>query len=75
MRQEVIVVTNINLLKSKIIEKGFSTSDIIKHIDINKSTFYRKLSNDGKSFTVEEVYKISLALGLTASEVNNIFLD
>ncbi len=53
-------MTNMNLLKSKIVENGLSVEKIVESIGINKSTFYRKLANKGENFTVEEVYKIAI---------------
>lgn len=68
-------MTNMNLLKSKIVENGLSVEKIVESIGINKSTFYRKLANEGENFTVEEVYKIASALNLSAREVNSIFFN
>lgn len=68
-------MTNMNLLKSKIVEKGMSVAIVVENIGMDKSTFYRKLANNGENFTVEEVYKIALILGLSAKEVNAIFFD
>lgn len=68
-------MTNMNLLKSKIIENGLSVEKIVESIGINKSTFYRKLANKGENFTVEEVYKIASSLNLSAMEVNAIFFN
>lgn len=68
-------MTNMNLLKSKIVENGLSVEKIVESIGINKSTFYRKLANEGENFTVEEVYKIASTLNLSAREVNSIFFN
>ena len=68
-------MTNMSLLKSKIIENGLSVEKIVESIRINKSTFNRKLANKGENFTVEEVYKIASSLNLSAMEVNAIFFN
>lgn len=75
MRQGGANMTNMNLLKSKIVENGLSVEKIVESIGINKSTFYRKLANEGENFTVEEVYKIASTLNLSAREVNSIFFN
>lgn len=69
------IVTNMNLLKSKIVEKGMNIATVVEKVGIDKSTFYRKLANGGENFTVEEVYNIASTLELSASEVNAIFFD
>lgn len=75
MRRGGANMTNMNLLKSKIVENGLSIEKIVESIGINKSTFYRKLANKGENFTVEEVYKIASTLNLSAREVNSIFFN
>ena len=54
MRQGGVNMTNMNLLKSKIIENGLSVERLLKYRN-KQSTFYRKLANKGENFTVEEV--------------------
>ena len=58
-------------LRGKIIEKGFSTAEISKHLNINPSTFYRKAKNN--TFTVADIDKMIGILGLIKADVIRIF--
>lgn len=64
---------NVNKLKGKIVEKGLSICELSEYIGINKSTFYRRLSNKGETFSIKEVNKMCLALDLTSEEAVGIF--
>lgn len=65
---------NANKLKGKIVEKGLNVAKTADLIDINKSSFYRKL-NGFDSFTVNEASKLKEVLGLTNLEALDIFLS
>lgn len=52
---------NQNKLKAQMVLKGKSARELCKALDINESTFYRKLNNDG-SFTREEISVIAKEL-------------
>lgn len=67
-------MTNAEKLKAKLNEKGMSIEDISKAIEIDKSTFYRKLASNGMTFTIGEVDKISKVLNLSVDDINSIFL-
>lgn len=64
---------NANKLRGKIIEKGLNVAQTAELIDINKSSFYRKL-NGFDIFTVNEAVKLKEVLGLTNLEALEIFL-
>ena len=66
---------NVLKLKGKIVENGLSVSKLAVELDINESTFYRKLDNGGMSFTVGELMKITDILKLNRNEFNNIFFN
>ncbi len=66
---------NINKLKGKIVECGLSISDLSYKINMNASTFYRKLNSDGDTFTIKETKSISKALSLNITEINDIFFN
>lgn len=63
---------NVNLLKAKIIEKGFGVIEFCKKIGMSKSRFYRALTSDD-GFSVREVRNIVVALNLNEQETYNIF--
>lgn len=66
-------MVNINKLKGKIVEKGFTVSELADKIDLNKATLYRKINDNGENFTIKETEKIAIILNLTAKEINDIF--
>lgn len=67
-------MVNVNKLKGRIVENNSSVEKLSEKIDMNKSTFYRKLNNEnGNSFTILEATLISKELNLTMDEVNEIF--
>ena len=47
-------MVNINMLKVKILEKGWNIEKIAKKIGIDRSTFYRKMNDTGSEFTIGE---------------------
>lgn len=65
---------NANKLKGKIVEKGLNVAKTADLIDINKSSFYRKL-NGFDTFTVNEAVKLKEVLGLSNLEALDIFLS
>lgn len=69
------IMTNAEKLKAKLNEKGMSIEDISKAIEIDKSTFYRKLASNGMTFTIGEVDKISKVLNLSIDDINSIFFS
>lgn len=64
---------NVNKLKGKIVENGLKVGELALKIGIDRSTFYRKLKNQGDSFTVREVNLICKELKLTKDEAMEIF--
>ena len=66
-------MANVLKLKAKIVERDMSIEQVAKSIGIDTSTMYRKLANNGNSFTVAEATNIGLLLELNASEMNDIF--
>ena len=66
-------MVNINKLKGKIVECGESVDSLAKKTGLNKSTIYRKMADNGDTFTIAEADLISKILNLTKEEVNAIF--
>lgn len=64
---------NINKLKAKIVENGMNVEMLANLVGIDRSTFYRKMNNQGESFTVKEVNLIRRHLKLTKDEAMEIF--
>lgn len=66
-------MTNVSILRGKIIEKNTTQEAVADAIGINRSTFYRKMKENGKFFTVEEVQKMIKILSLSNEDVMKIF--
>lgn len=66
-------MVNVNKLKGKVVECGISISELAVKIGIDKATLYRKLAENGETFSIREADLISKSLGMTLSEVNAIF--
>lgn len=68
-------MVNIQRLKGKIVEKGFTQKDLAKFIGIDRSTFYRKIKNKGQTFNIDEVGKIISTLNLNNGDAIDIFFN
>lgn len=66
-------MVNLNKLKGKIVENGYSIEAVAKRIGINKSTFYRKMNENGDNFSIKEANAIVELLKLSNSEAVAIF--
>lgn len=66
---------NVKLLMEKIRIKKIKIIDLVKEMDINRATFYRKLENNGKNFTIKDVITLKNFLNLTNEEANLIFFN
>lgn len=66
---------NVNKLKGKIVEKGINISTLAKMINVDASTLYRKINNNGSTLTIKEADLIVKSLDLTADEANAIFFS
>lgn len=64
---------NIQKLKGKIVEMGYSVETLAEEIGIDRSSLYRKLNN-GEKITIGEARKLKSALKLTEEEATVIFL-
>ncbi len=65
-------MVNVNLLKSKIVEKGMNVSKVAEAMGVDKATLYRRIS-DCTSFTIGEAEKIVCVLNLSHEEAISIF--
>ena len=66
--------TNMEMLRGKMAELRISPEAMAEKIGVDASTFYRKLKNEGISFTVGQMHKIVDVLGLSREEATSIFL-
>lgn len=70
---EVIKINTLKL-KGKIVENNTTLEAVAKSIKMDRSTFYRKIKNNGETFTLGEMYKIVDVLSLSQQETIDIFL-
>ena len=66
--------TNMDILRGKMVERRVSPEDMAKNLNIDISTFYRKMKSEGINFTVGQMHKIVEVLNLTSEEAASIFL-
>ena len=67
--------TNMDLLRGKMAEKKVGKEELAQRIGVDASTFYRKMKDEGVSFTVGQIHNIVDALNLTHEEAIAIFLS
>lgn len=66
---------NVNLLKARLVEQGLSVADLADVLDVNTSTVYRKLQNNGAGLLVSDAKAIVDCLGLGGQDAVNIFFS
>lgn len=70
---------NPNLLKAKVIAKGFNMQQFISKVNeknhyMTIGTFYKKL-NGTSEFTRKEIYRIKKVLNLSPQDIKAIFFE
>lgn len=65
-------MVNTNLLKGKIIERGFTFKDLASAMDLSELTLRRKINNDAK-FYIEESILLKNTLNISTDEYIAIF--
>ena len=64
---------NAEKLKEKIVERNTTIEAVANAVNMDRSTFYRKMQPNNKGFTVGEAKAIALVLKMTGKEANAIF--
>jgi predicted transcriptional regulator len=64
---------NVNKLHGKIKELGLSVGDVAERMEIDRSTLYRKLGNNGAGLTVKDAQMLVEILSLAEQEALDIF--
>lgn len=65
---------DIEALKKQITLRGYNVVNFSDAVKIDRSTFYRRLSDNGCSFTIEEVKRMKNVLNLDEDSAAKIFL-
>lgn len=68
-------MVNVNRLKGKLVENGATVEEMARFIGVSAATIYRKLQNNGESFTIGEASRIAGFLHLTPDEATAIFFS
>lgn len=66
---------NIPKFKGRIVEAELTLSGLADAMSIDRNTLTRRLSDDGKDFTLGEIIKIKNVLNLDMTEVESIFFS
>lgn len=61
-------------LKKKAGDLGVKVKEIAQALEIDESTYYRKMANKGNSFSVAQAQKLTELLQLSKEEAREIFL-
>ncbi len=64
---------NLKEFKKVLKQNNSSINKIADELSVNRSTIYRKLQNNGESFTIKEINLIVHKLNLTQEDIINIF--
>ena len=68
-------MVNVLKLKGKIVEKGLSIGKLAKKMNMDRATLYRRINNNGDSFTIKEANQMCKELDLSNEEVTAIFFS
>ena len=64
---------NVELLREKIVEKKLTIERLSNLIGIDASTFYRKIKENGETFTLKEMFAIIEIIDISKKEAEKIF--
>lgn len=68
-------MVNTKKLKGKMVELDVSICSLAEQLEISEATLYRRLLDNGESFTIKEVDLIVKALNLKCEDANAIFFS
>lgn len=68
-------MVNIERLKKALRSRDITIEQASEYIGVNPATFYRRISGDGKKFTVTEAGKLAELLNMDAKTMHGIFFD
>lgn len=69
------MAVNLDKLRGKMVEMRKTQEDVARAIGIDRTTFSRKIKENGSKFTIGEIQKIMAAIPLSKSEAVDIFLN
>lgn len=68
-------MVNVNKLKGKMVENELTVERLAIAIGLDRATVYRKLNNNGETFSIREADDIAKTLQLNSSEAQAIFFS
>lgn len=68
-------MVNVDRLKMALRAKGITIEQASEAIDVNPTTFYRRINHMGAKFTVAEVGKLAELLNMDGETMQDIFFD
>ena len=66
---------NIDRIRGKMTELHITGTEMAAELGMDPSTFYRKIKNNGKDFSVADLYTFSRVLKMDKSEAAEILLS
>jgi len=64
----------IEQVKHRMCDLGITVKEVASELDINESTYYRKIANNGDTFSIVQIQRLAEFLKLTKMEAREIFL-
>lgn len=61
-------------VKCRIRNLGLTVREVSSELNIDESTYYRKMAGNGSTFTIGQVQKLASLLNLSKQEAREIFL-
>jgi predicted transcriptional regulator len=68
-------VVNVNKLKGKIVENGFTIEGFADKLGIDRSTLYRKIGGKCEKVTIKEANQMKAELNLSSEDAGSIFFS
>lgn len=65
---------DVDRIKTRMSELGLTVKEVVSALDIDESTYYRKMANNGMTFSIEQVQRMRELLHLSRQEASEIFL-
>lgn len=66
-------MVDVRKLKARVVEAGMTIPELANRMEMNPSTLYRKLKNNGEGLLVKDVDRIITIIDLPGGDINNIF--
>ncbi len=64
----------IERVKDHMCNLGLTVKQVASELDIDESTYYRKMAHSGDTFSIGQVQRLAALLNLTKAEAREIFL-